>query len=152
MHWIATGLIATTLVTRAAMADTPPGAVDLSEAWVPATSQIRGDAPLYMTIANHGDTPDGLIRARCPTDLADFTEKHATDRGEGGTAMREVKSFLVPANGTVLLRPGGDHLMLLHIRVPLRAGQTFPCSLVFQKAGVVTVEVTVATGGAKEGP
>lgn len=149
MHWITTGLVAMTIVTQAAAADMPPGPVALSDAWVPATNQAPGDVPLSMTIANHTDAPDSLIRARCPTDLADFTEKHATDRGEGGTTMREVKSILIPAQATVSLKPAGDHLML-HIRETLREGQTFPCSIVFQKAGTIGVNVTVTAGGARE--
>ena len=151
MRWIAAGLIAMTIVTRAAMAEAPTG-LAVSDAWVPATSQVHGDVPFYMTIANRGDVPDSLIRARCPTDLADFTEKHATDRGEGGTSMREVKSYAIPAQGTVMLQPGGDHLMLLHIREPLQQGQTFQCSVVFQKAGTVVVDAKVAGSDAKDRP
>ena len=150
MRWIRTGLLAATLATTAAAADTPASAVNLSDAWVPATSQLRGDVPLYLTIANHGDTPDALLRVRCPADLADFTEKHVTDRGEGGLSMREVKSIPVPANGTATLKPNGDHLMLLHLRAPLQTGQTFACSVVFQKAGTLPVEVTVANGPAHQ--
>ena len=151
MHWIATGLLAAIMLARTAMADTPSGVIALSEAWVPATTEVRGDAPLLMTIVNHGDAPDSLIRARCPTERVDFVEKYSTDRGEGGISMREVKAFAIPAQGTVTLKPDGDHLMLLHIREPLQAGQTFACSIVFQKAGTVTVDVTVTPGISKAG-
>jgi copper(I)-binding protein len=153
MRCIGTGLVAAAMMAMPALAaDTPGSSIDLSRAWAPATAQTRGDAPLYMTITNRGDGPDSLIRVRCPTNLADFTEKHATDRGEGGTTMREVKSFAVPAGGTMTLAPGGDHLMLLHVREPLQEGQTFTCSVAFQKAGTVPVEVRVAPSGAKEAP
>ncbi len=133
-------------------ADEPGGTVELLRAWTPATAQIRGDSPIYMTIANRGQAPDLLVRARCPANLADSTEKHATDRGEGGTSMREVKSLAIPSGGTVTLAPGGDHLMLLHVREPLQEGQTFMCSIVFQTAGTVSVEVRVAPSEAKRAP
>ena len=148
MRWAVTGFLAASVGAAWAA----EGAIDVSRAWTPAASQARVDAPIYMTVTNHGDTPDSLVRVRCPADLADATEKHATDRGEGGTAMREVKSLAVPAGGTVTLAPGGNHLMLLNVREPLREGQTFTCSLVFQKAGTISVEVRVAPGGAKEAP
>ncbi|HEY0181443.1 MAG TPA: copper chaperone PCu(A)C [Rhodopila sp.] len=145
MRWMAAGLCAAAVVaTPAAAADTP-GSAELSKAWTPAVTQLRSNSPLYMTITNHSDAPDSLIRIRCPTNLADFVEKHATDRGEGGTAMREVKSFAVPAGGTMTLSPGGNHLMLLNIKEALRDGQTFACSIVFQKAGTVPVEVRVVS-------
>ena len=139
-------------VAPVAAADTAGGGVELSKAWTPAVAQTRGDQPVYLTITNHADAPDALTRVRCPTEIADFTEKHATDRGEGGLAMREVKSFTVPAGGTMTLAPEGNHLMLLHVREPLQEGQTFTCSLVFQKAGTVPVEVKVAAADAKQAP
>jgi copper(I)-binding protein len=146
MRGIGTGLLAATVLAIPARA--ADSTIDLSRAWTPPVSQTGGNSPLYMTITNHGDAPDSLVRTRCPTNLADFTEKHGTDRGEGGTAMREVKSFTVPAGGTMTLAPGGNHLMLLHVREPLREGQTFTCLVAFQKAGTVPVEVKVAASGA----
>ena len=101
-----------------------------------------------MMIANRSDAPDSLVRVRCP--VADFAEKHATDRGEGGFAMREVKAIAIPAGGTVTLAPKGFHLMLLHTKQALEPGETFTCSVVFQKAGPVSVEVTVAPEGSEE--
>jgi copper(I)-binding protein len=150
MRWAAAGFLAASVAAVPAAA--AEGALDVSRAWTPALGQARVDAPIYMTVTNHGDAPDSLVRVRCPADLADATEKHATDRGEGGTAMREVKSLAVPAGGTVTLAPGGSHLMLLNVREPLREGQTFRCSLVFQRAGTIPVEVRVAPDGAKEAP
>jgi len=149
MRWAAAGFLAASVAAVPAAAE---GAIDVSRAWTPAVGQARVDAPIYMTVTNHGDAPDSLVRVRCPADLADATEKHASDRGEGGTAMREVKSLAVPAGGTVTLAPDGSHLMLLNVREPLREGQTFKCSLVFQRAGTIPVEVRVAPGGAKEAP
>ena len=149
MRRIGIGLLAAAVAAApAAAADPPGGSVELSRVWTPAVAQTRGNSPLYMTITNRGDTPDSLIRVRCPTNLADFVEKHATDRGEGGTAMREVKSFAVPGKGTMTLSPGGNHLMLLNVREPLQEGQTFTCSIVFQKAGTVSVDVKVMSEGA----
>jgi copper(I)-binding protein len=136
----------------AAPAAAAGGALDVSRAWTPAVEQTGRDSPVYMTITNRADAPDSLLRVRCPMDVADFTEKDTTDRGEGGLAMREVKSIAIPANGTATLAPDGDHLTLLHVRQVLREGQTFTCSLVFQKAGTIPVEVTVAPPGAKAAP
>ncbi|MBN9510487.1 MAG: copper chaperone PCu(A)C [Alphaproteobacteria bacterium] len=124
-------------------------AVDVSMAWTPPVEKTGQDSPVYMTITNRADEPDNLVRVRCPMDLADFTEKDATDHGEGGTAIREVKSIPIPAKGTASLAPDGYHLRLLHVRQILREGQTFTCSLVFQKAGTIPVEVKVAAAGAK---
>ena len=148
MRRIAQQVFAGLLAATPVMAAEAPGAIEVSNAWTPASAQTRVDAPLYMTIANRGDGPDSLVRVRCP--VADFAEKHATDRGEGGVAMREVKAIAIPPGAVVTLAPRGAHLMLLHTKQALQAGETFTCSVVFQKAGTVPVEVTVAPGGAEE--
>lgn len=152
MRGMRVGLCAALAAAMPAAAADSPGNVELSRAWTPAVSQTRGNSPFYMTITNRGDAPDSLVRVRCPTNLVDFVEKHATDRGEGGLAMREVKSLTVPAGGTMTLVPGGNHLMLLNVREPLQEGQTFKCSIVFQKAGTLSVDVMVVPDGTKEPP
>ena len=134
----------------AVAAQAQSGAIEVSNAWTPASAQARVDAPLYMTVANKGDGPDSLVRVRCP--VADFAEKHATDRGEGGYAMREVKAIAIPAGAKVTLAPRGFHLMLLHTKQALQPGETFTCSVVFQKAGAGPGEVAVAPGGAEDKP
>ena len=41
----------------------------------------------------------------------------------------------MPANQTLVLAPGGYHLMLLKTTQPLKEGETFPCSLTFKNGG-----------------
>lgn len=57
--------------------------------------------------------------------------------------MRPVSSIALPAGETVMLMPGGYHIMLLDLVTPLEVGQTFDVTLTFANAGskVVTVEV-----------
>jgi len=146
VHWIERFVLAGAFTAVPLMRAEAQSAIEISKAWTPALAQTRVDTPVYMTIGNRSDAPDSLVRVRCP--VADFAEKHATDRGEGGFAMREVKAIAIPAGGTVTLAPQGVHVMLLHTKQPLQPGETFTCSVVFQKAGAVPVEVTVAPDGA----
>ena len=67
--------------------------------------------------------PDALMRVRCP--VANFSEKHTVDRGEGAPAMREVKSIPIPQNQTIELKRDGFHVMLLQTRQKLVAGEAF---------------------------
>ena len=146
MRWTIQHVLAGLLMATPAAAAETPGAIEVSNAWTPAAAQARVDTPVYMTVANRGDAPDSLVRVRCP--VADFAEKHMTDRGEGGFAMREVKAIAIPPGAVVTLAPRGPHLMLLHTKQALQPGETFTCSVVFQNAGTVPVEVTVAPAGA----
>ena len=45
------------------------------------------------------------------------------------------------------LKPGGLHIMFIGLKAPLKAGDSFPMKLKFEKAGEVTVEVKVEAPG-----
>lgn len=78
-------------------------AVKISDARVHAATQVGGDVALSMTIKNEADVADALPRVRCP--VANFSEKHTVDRGEGSPAMRAIPSIPV-------LELGACHVML----------------------------------------
>jgi copper(I)-binding protein len=42
--------------------------------------------------------------------------------------------------------------MLLHLKQPLKAGQTFPLNLTFKEAGTINVNVLIGTVGAMDDP
>lgn len=145
-------LIATLSVVLipAVMAAEPADSLQVSAAWAPAAAKADSDVPLFMTITNPGGEADSLVRGRCPVAL--FVEKDTTDYGEGSPATREIKSIPVPAGATLTLAPGKYHLTLLHTQQPLAQGDTFSCSLHFQKAGDRRVEVKVAAADATHAP
>jgi copper(I)-binding protein len=66
--------------------------------------------------------------------------------------MRQIDRLALPAGKTVQLSPGGYHLMLLGLKAPLKAGDSFPLTLKFEKAGEVTVKVRVEAAGAMTMP
>ena len=49
--------------------------------------------------------------------------------------MRQVDAVPLPAGQAVTLSPGGYHIMLVDLKAPLVAGQSFPLTLTFEKAG-----------------
>jgi copper(I)-binding protein len=68
---------------------------------------------------------------------------------DGGVAkMRRVDAINVPGGKSVVLKPGGYHLMLIDLKQPLKEGDHFKISLQFEKAGEVEVEATVEAIGA----
>ena len=111
----------------------------LSEAWVPAAPEVGRDIPLLITIKNETSAPEALLRVRCP--IANFSERHTVDRGEGAPAMRSIPNIPIPAGSTLV--PTAYHVMLLQTREPLEPGKRFTCTIVFQKAGSIETEVEV---------
>jgi len=138
-RFIALAALIAALAAARAVAD--ESAIVIADARTPPLAVKGGDVPLFMTITNSGATADALTRVRC--DAADFTSKVTSDIGEGGTSVRELRAIPIPAGATVRLEAAGPHLMLLHTHAPLALGDRFDCSVVFQTAGPVAVNVTV---------
>jgi periplasmic copper chaperone A len=139
-HVAPLGAAAILLAVTPAFAGEGP-ALRVSNAWVPVSDRQGVDVPLLMTIRNEATEADALLRVSCPA--ANFSEKHTVDRGEGAPAMRAIKSIPVPAAGEITLKPEAYHVMLLQTRQVLAEGDTFSCSLVFQRAGKLETEVHV---------
>jgi periplasmic copper chaperone A len=58
--------------------------------------------------------------------------------------MREAGQVEIKPSTRLEMKPGdGYHLMLMGLRQPLKAGETFPLTLTFEKAGKAEVKVTV---------
>jgi copper(I)-binding protein len=132
---------ATTIATDAAPA------VVVTDAW---SRPAIDTGVVYARIANRGAVADRLDAASAP--VARVTELHrsmATGATMNGMAMGgvmsmvPVRALIVPAHGTLVLSPGGNHLMLIGLRGDLRAGRSFPLRLHFGRAGWTTVIVRV---------
>lgn len=95
----------------------------------------------YMTLGNGGDSDVRVIAAACPA--AGATELHQHIDDGGVMRMRQVKEIVVPARGVVTLRPGGYHVMLIDLKVPLKEGDRLAITLAFSDGGSKTIEVPV---------
>ncbi len=96
----------------------------------------------FLTITNGGDEDDRLIAASTP--VAGRVEIHEMKMDGDVMRMRPLVDGLpIPAGQTVVLEPGGYHLMLMDLTDALTEGDTFELSLTFEKAGEVTVTVDV---------
>jgi len=104
-----------------------------------------GTGSVYLTITNGGDAPDRLLSAS--TDAALTIEMHALAVTNDVMAMTPLQDGLViPAGETVVLAPQVMHLMLVNLTRDLRPGDTYDLVLTFERAGEVSVTVTVGAG------
>jgi len=133
----AIALAATFLASQAAIA----GDIQITKPWARASAGQAKAGAAFLAIANTGTTDDRLVAARA--DVSRKTELHTHIKEGDLMKMRQVEAIDVPAGKTVALQPGGLHVMFMGLNAPLASGTHFPLTLVFEKAGEITVDVEV---------
>ncbi len=120
----------------------------LTKAEVPA--DIAGTVEIHETVmADEGSsTTMGEMGSEesTTTTMGDMAggEGSSTTMGEAmQMEMKPVDKIDIPAGGTVELKPGGYHVMLLDVKKTLNPGDTFDVTLTFEKAGTQTVTAEV---------
>jgi periplasmic copper chaperone A len=136
-------LAATTLLIVAASSALAQGAsIQVEQPWARATPAGASTGAVYLTVANKSHDADRLISAS--SDIADKLQIHEMKVVNGVMEMREITGGLpVPASGSVELKPGSYHVMLIGLKKPLKAGETIPLTLHFEKAGKVSITVPI---------
>ena len=98
---------------------------------------------MYLTIEG-GDADTALESVSVSTDVAAMAQIHQTVMMDDGTmGMTELPGVEVPAGETVMMVPGGVHVMLMQLSEPLELGDEIDVTLVFDNGTerVVTAEV-----------
>src|SRR5215203_3895227 len=118
------------------------GALVVEAPWSRATPGGAKVAGGYMRITNAGTEPDRLVGGSLPA-AARFAVHEMSMQGEV-MRMRPLETGLeIKPGATVELKPGGYHIMFMDLTEPLKEGQTLKGTLLFEKAGAVTVEYAV---------
>ena len=124
--------------------------ITVEHPWARATPSGAKTGAAYMTLDNKTNAADRLTAAS--SDVAAKVQIHEMATVNGVMQMREIADGLpIPAGGSVALKPGSYHVMLIGLKKPLTTGETFPLTLVFEKAGKISVLVPVRAVGAMEG-
>jgi copper(I)-binding protein len=94
---------------------------------------------VYLTVVNPGAEADRLVSVESPA--AGAAETHETVEEEGGVVrmVPRPEGFEVPAGGTLVLEPGGKHVMLMAPERPAEGESELRLVLHFEHAGAVEV-------------
>lgn len=96
----------------------------------------------FLTITNKGAAADRLLSVASPS--APMVEIHTMEVVNNVMTMRPVEGGLeIAAGATVELKPGGMHLMFMHVAEPFKEGTTVPVTLEFEKAGKIELTLPV---------
>ncbi|OCK53504.1 copper chaperone PCu(A)C [Bradyrhizobium sp. LMTR 3] len=141
-------LIATALAALAGSSPALAHDITVREAWSRATPKGAKVAGGYLTIENRGVEPDRLLSASSAA--AAKVEIHQMSMQDGIMTMRPLDDGLaIPADATVTLVPGGDHIMFIGLIAPFEEDQRIAVSLNFERAGKIDASFEVGGVGAK---
>jgi copper(I)-binding protein len=147
-------IVAAAIITIAAVAAenamAGPKAVAVEHAWSRATPRGAATGVVYAMILNSGTSDDRIVSASSP--VAAGIRFHSASNENGVMKMTLLPALQVSPGMPVVLKPGSTHMMLIGLKQQLKEGQSFPLTLMFEKAGAVEVSVRVGKIGALDEP
>lgn len=100
-------------------------AVSVTDPWIKAAD--TGMTAAFGTLVNNTDQPLTIVGA---TSDVSVLELHEMVMKDGKMLMQPKKGgFTLPAKGTHELSPGGDHLMFMDVKTPLKVGDDVTVTL-----------------------
>lgn len=130
------------LIATIAACSAPAGPkISAQDGWARETGQADM-AAAYVTIENKGGA-DLLTGVRTSIGQASL---HETSMDDGIARMRPIhptEGMVVPSNGKLVLAAGGAHVMISDLKRPLKAGDRFSLTLMFDKARPEKVQIAV---------
>lgn len=107
----------------------------ISDQWVKAADS--GMSAAFGVISNPTKKPIRIIGASTP--VSTFTQLHEVVMKDGAMVMQQRPGGLVvPAGGSVSLKSGGDHMMLMDLTKPVVAGDPVKITLTTSDGGQLT--------------
>nr|WP_225311394.1 copper chaperone PCu(A)C [Microbispora cellulosiformans] len=122
-------------VAVAASPSSAPAALSITDPWVKTAK--KGMTAAFGTLVNNSDSDVTVIAGSTP--VAPMVELHEVVESKGKMVMRPKKGgFVVPAHGTHVLQPGGDHIMVMDVPAEIKPGSEVPFTLELQGGGTYT--------------
>lgn len=85
--------------------------IEVSNAYIAATSPYARTTALYMQIKNNSDKEIALISAE--SNISDYAEIHAHFYDKGMMKMFQIPEIKIKPKNEISLKPGSFHIMLI---------------------------------------
>ena len=120
------------------------GDLHIADPWSLELPPNAPNVAAYFVVHNDGKQDDRLLGVDSPVSGDVQLHEHITTAA-GLMKMQQVRSVTVPAGQDLTFAPSAYHVMLMQPtdRSLLRDGKQFPLTLHFERAGDITVQVSV---------
>jgi copper(I)-binding protein len=122
----------------AASATSAPAATGLTlrDGWVKAAP--NGMTSIFGTLDNPTGADINVVSATSP--VASMVEMHEVTMVDGAMKMHpKIGGFVVPAHGIHVLEPGHDHIMVMGLTKPIKAGDPVTATLKLKDGTSVSI-------------
>jgi copper(I)-binding protein len=117
--------------------------LSVEDPWVRPSPNVATNAAFFLTLENTGDAEETLVSAS--SEACRVTELHESTMTDGVMSMQQVAGGIsIPASQTVLLQPGGLHVMCIDKTVDFAEGEEIELSLEFLSGDGTTHVETVS--------
>ncbi|MGI5240072.1 copper chaperone PCu(A)C [Dactylosporangium sp. CA-139066] len=109
-------------------------ALVMKDPWVKTAES--GMSAAYGTLVNTGGKDVVVVSAT--SSVSPVMELHETTMVDGKMAMQpKAGGFTIPAGGSHEFKPGGDHLMLMDVKTPVKPGDEVTITLTLNDGGTM---------------
>ena len=109
--------------------------------WARASLNGVRNGIVYGSIVNDGPDPVRLVGGSTP--VAGRVEFHIHAMNGDIMTMKQLDSVDLKPGETAILKPGGLHIMLVDLKQPLKAGESFPMTLTSASGASIAVQVKI---------
>ena len=114
------------------------------DVWVREPPGGHPIAAAYMRLEN--TTDQALVLVGAGSAVVERVEIHEMKHQDGKMSMRQVERIEIPANGSVVLKPSGLHLMLIGMEQAPKAGDNIELTLHLEDGAKKTIQAAVRRG------
>lgn len=123
--------------------------LSVSNAWVKATDGTMTGA--FALITNKSGEEVKIVSAT--TTASKKTELHETVETDGKSVMQaKPGGFSIPAGESLTLQPGGNHIMIMGLTKPIKAGDQVSVSMTLESGDPVEFQAQAKESSAGEEP
>lgn len=112
--------------------------VEISDIYARASVPNNKNSAIFLTIKNIANTDISITQAS--SDVSSYTELHTHINENGMMKMVKVEKLKIPANASLELKPGSDHIMLFDLKKQLKAGDSVSLELKFDDGDSKIIE------------
>ncbi len=117
------------------------GSITITDGWARSASKGMNSAA-YLTIFNGTSTSDTLLNIKAGA--SNTVSIHQSYNSENGmTGMRPAGTVIIQPDSNFILKPGGYHIMLMHLNKDLTKGDSLQLTFEFAISGKKTATIPV---------